>query len=113
MAGPSGQDLFLNLTGSGDTTLLAAPGAHLFIRVLHYNLTSDRPVTVLFKSGSETKTGTYGTFGSGGGIAPYSEEAAFDCNPNEALVGNLSVAANVIGNIRYTIKGGVTNQPGV
>lgn len=108
MAGPSGQDLFINLTGSGDTTLLDAPGANQFIRVIHFNVTSDRPVTLLFKSGSETKFGTYGTFGSGGGIAPYSEEAAFDLNPNEPLVGNLSVTANVIGNLRYTIKGGRT-----
>lgn len=110
MAGPSGEDLFINVTGSGDNTLLAAPGEHMFYRVLQYHLTSDRPTTVLFKSGSEEKNGTFATFGSGGGeVSPMdSGEAVFDCNLNEPLILNSSVEANILGSMRVVIKGGRT-----
>lgn len=102
-----GQDFLINATGSGDATLVAAPGPNLFIRVLHYHLTSDRPVVTLLKSGSTTKDIIYATAASGGGISTPEEggDGIFDCAVNEALVINLSTTANVGGAGRYTVKG--------
>ena len=103
-------DLLINATGSGDTTLHISPGDRQFVRVLHYHVTSDRPVTVQFWS-NPSSTGTlkdivYSTNASGGGLAtPEYNNGIFDCNVNESLVINLSNTANVGGALKYTLLG--------
>lgn len=103
------QDFLINATGSGDTTLVAAPGARQFIRVLHYHVTAKSPTVVTMKSGSTTKDICYATNASGGGIAtPEYPTGIFDCGLGEALIINLSTAASVGGAGKYTIKGQAT-----
>lgn len=107
---PTTGDKVIDVSASGDATLVSAPNANQFIRVYHYHVTADRPVTVKFKSGSEVKDVVYSTQSSGGGICtPEYQGGIFDCNNGEALVINLSTTANVGGALKYTIKGG---QPG-
>ncbi len=99
-------DVLINATGSGDTTLVAAPQANQFIRVYHYHITSDRPVITKFKSGSEIKDISYATVASGGGICtPEYQGGLWDCNNGEALVINLSGVASVGGTLKFTVKG--------
>lgn len=107
-------DFLINASGSGDTTLIAAPGAGKFIRVLHYHVTADRPVTAKFYSGSSStgtlKDSVYSTNVSGGGIStPYSPDGVINCGVNEPLTLNSSVAANVGGAGEYTVKGKPTS----
>lgn len=103
------QDFLINATGSGDTTLIPAGnlGTRSFIRVLHYHVTADRPVTVQFRSsGGTVKDIVYGTQASGGGIAtPEYPTGIFDLPNGEGLVINLSAGANVGGAGKFTVKG--------
>lgn len=101
----------INATGSGDTVLVPAPGPQAFIRLLHYHLTADRPVTCKLYSG-DSSTGTlkdvvYSTNASGGGIStPEHNSGLFDCGLNQALTLNLSATAGVGGEGHYTTQGG-------
>lgn len=103
-------DFLINASGSGDTTLLPAPGAGKFIRVLHYHLTAEAPTTVRFYSG-DSSTGTlkdvvYSTNVSGGGIStPQFSSPVFDCGINEPLTLNNSAAAGVGGSGQYEVHG--------
>lgn len=101
----------INLTGSGDSTIIAAPTiTGQFIRVMHYHFSSDRPTTVTIKGGSETVDICYATNASGGGIAtPEYTGGIFDLPVNTALVLNNSAVANVGGAGKYVIKGPVSN----
>lgn len=101
----------INASGSGDTVLVPAPGPQAFIRLLHYRLTADRPVTCKFYSG-DSSTGTlkdvvYSTNASGGGIStPEHNSGLFACGLNQPLTLNLSVAAGVGGGGQYVTQGG-------
>ena len=100
-------DYPINLTGSGDTTVVTPSSASQFVRVLHYHLSTDLGgTTVTFKSGSEVKDVCYATQAAGGGIAvPEYQDGVFDCNPGDALVVNNSAAKNVGGAVKYRIMG--------
>lgn len=100
-------DLVINVTGSGNTTLITAPSVTgQFIRVMQYHMSVDRPTVVKFLSDSEVKDICYATLASGGGIAtPEYAGGIFDCAINQALVLNNSAVAGVGGALKYTIKG--------
>lgn len=98
------QDFVVNATGTGDTTLVPAPGARQFIRVLNYHLTASATQTATWKSGSTTKCIDY--LGTGNAVdVDGGTTGIFDCAPGEALVLTAS-GGNVGGSGKYTIMGG-------
>lgn len=97
----------LVINGSTDgATLVAAPTARLFIRVVSLNLTAEADVDVTLKSNSTiiwaTKAMGGATTGAGIVLAPYQ---VIDCVPGEALVIGLSGSVTVQGSMEYVILG--------
>lgn len=89
-------------TIASDGTLVAAPiGPGAFIRVFSYHVSAAAAASVLWKSGSNS---LHTDYVGPGGIDP--EDAAggvFDCNPNEALV--IDVTGTLSGCGRYAVMG--------
>lgn len=97
------QDILIDLTGTGDTTLIAAPGARQFIRVYNYHLSGSATSIVTWKSAANKKAVDYLFVGNSLNIAD-PVNGIFDCNNGEALVINNS-AASVGGCLKYAILG--------
>lgn len=95
-------------TNTDGTTLIAAPTARMFIRVLGIDLTADGQVEVTLKSGSTVIWKTYSTNDAtvkGGIVLNTDMVRDLDCAPGEALVLGLDGAVSVAGTIEYTIYG--------
>jgi hypothetical protein len=100
----------INVSGSGDIQIGPTPAARQIVRVLHWHLTADKPVTCKWFSGPSASgnliDGTYSTNVSGGGlVSPMFEEGVMDTTPGQPLILNLSGAANVIGAAVITTPG--------
>ena len=93
-------------TSTDGATLVAAPTARLFIRVLSLNLTAEADVDVTLKSNTTviwyTKAMAGATTGAGIVLPP---NQVIDCTPGEALVIGLSGAVTVQGSLEYAIYG--------
>lgn len=93
-------------TSTDGDTLVAAPGAGKFIRIVGCDLTSNGAVTVSLKSNTTTKWKTYATTNAGGGaVLPLDESRDLDCDLNEPLKIGLSAVVAVAGSLTYAIKG--------
>lgn len=90
-------------------TLIAAPNAYQFIRIIGVDLTASADADVVsLKSGSTVKWSTYAmNRDDGGGIVPSNirPEAPVDMNNGEALVLGVGGGATVKGSIQYVVKG--------
>lgn len=96
------------ITGTGDTTLVAAPsagGGHAnpFIRITSLVLTASAVSVVTVKSGSTTIATVYMIAGGTVSI-PFNPEGMLDCDPAEAFIVNPS-AGNVGVFGTYVVKG--------
>jgi hypothetical protein len=89
---------------SGNQTVLAAPAANKFIRVLGYVLNAAGAVNVRW-SGSPTAGNTTGAMDLAAAGSTISSDLGFDLSPGDSLVLNLSAAVQVSGHVSYTIVG--------
>lgn len=94
-------------TASGDTEVIAAPGAGKFLRVHGYQISSRAALNeVQLRSATTPKAYTEAVAAAGGGVScPPSKLPYFECAANEALNVNLSAAGNVSVNVQYAIVG--------
>lgn len=97
-------------SGSGDTILVAAPGANKFIRVYGYVLMSAGATTPEFKDGAgNSLSGKIWACGAANGGVSASGTVGiggwFDCAVNTSLVLNNSAAIAVGGHVNYSILG--------
>jgi len=97
----------INISASGDNTIIAAPsGTSEYIVIDHINLVPNSAVSVLLKSGSTSLSGTYALTSNQGFVLEnsYQDEAGLiTCTVNEAFVINLSGAVQVSGFVKYRI----------
>ena len=92
---------------SGDTQLVAAPGANKKIRVHAYTIVCDGAVAVKFRTGTSADLTGAMSFAANGGVSPpWVQPGHFDCVVNEALNINLSGAVGVRGHLTYSIQPG-------
>lgn len=91
----------INVSASGDTTLVAAVAAKV-TRVIAYTLVCDAAVAVKFTSGAggTALTGAM-SYGVNGGATPQCDRGLFQTASNTALVINLSGAVGVRGHLTY------------
>lgn len=92
----------------GDT-LITAPNAYQFLRIIGVDLTASADADVVsLKSGSTVKWSTYAMNRTdGGGIVPsnISPQSPIDLNNGQALVLGVGGGATVKGSIQYVVKG--------
>lgn len=97
----------INVSVAGDTTLVAAPGAALRIKVINYVLVVSGALSVYFRSGvgGTAITGPM-PLASNGGISATGHIGShlFDVGVNTALVLNLSASVQVAGHLSYFIE---------
>lgn len=90
-------------------TLVVAPNAYQFIRIIGIDLTASADADVVsLKSGSTVKWSTYAMNRSdGGGIVPSNigPQTPIDLNNGEALVLGVGGGATVKGSIEWIVKG--------
>lgn len=96
----------INVSSSGDTTLIAAPGDGRRIAVSHVHAQAAAAMNVTLKSGSTAITGPMPQAAGGGWVTPPPTHTAqywYICNNNEALVINLSAAVQLGGILWYDV----------
>lgn len=94
----------INKSSSGDTTLIAAPGAGRFIRVYRVKVMSNGDTNVSLKSGSTVLDGPC-PLTDGNGYAEQDDRGAFNCGINEAFIINQTGTAQLGGSCSYAVKG--------
>jgi hypothetical protein len=102
----------INATASGDNTIVPAV-PNKYIRVLAYTALTDANVTIKWKSNSTDISGPMPILASGGlapsigqlGTAGYGTFGLCETEAGQALILNLSAAANVGGMITYYLIG--------
>lgn len=95
----------IDTAASGDTTLVAAPTATQFIRVMSYVMTAAGSVVVKMYDGTNEYVGP-ATMAAASTISDHgNREPAFDCQPGQPLKINLSAPIQVSGVLRYVVKG--------
>lgn len=98
----------INISTSGDNTIIAAPGAGKRIYIDHLNLLSAGTSTVTLKNGAATAlSGAYAmTTGAGLALdnAPVLEHGILECSDNIAFIINLGSAVSMQGFVRYRIE---------
>lgn len=95
----------IDTAASGNTSLVATPGASKKIVVRSYLLIAGAAVNVKFRSANTDLTGALPLAANGGASAPGNPELAwFETAANEALNINLSGAVQVSGHIAYTVE---------
>ena len=94
----------VSVSSSGDSTIVAAPGAGKFIRVFSYGLIAGGTVNATWKSGSSARTGPLPLIVNSGSNET-DPNGLFDCGVNEALVLGLSSPVQVSGRVRYEVFG--------
>lgn len=98
---PAPDNFFITLTGAGSQTLVAAPAAPAWVRVLSYHASAPATATLDWKTGSTTLFRD--NLAANNPVSTEDEEGVFNCNPGEALV--VTGSARVDGAGRYTICG--------
>lgn len=93
----------LNATTSGNTSLVAAAGTGLMIRVVSVIVTAETATTVKFQSATTNITCNFFVGATGGFVLPHNDEGWFQTAANEALNLNLSAANNVSVLINYKV----------
>jgi hypothetical protein len=101
---PALQRAFATPAAAGDTQLVAAQGAGLFIKVHAVLLMASATVNVKLKSGGATDISPLFPIGANGGFAaPYNEKGWFITAANDALNVNLSGAVSTAVHVLYTV----------
>lgn len=89
---------------SGDNTVVAAQGPGKSIKVLGYTMIGAGTVNARWKSGASNNRSGPMTLTAGTGASPaVTTDGQFVCEPNEALVLNLSAAVAVNGHVTYVV----------
>lgn len=98
-------DANIEAAANGDNTIIAAPGAGLRLRLLHFNFTARAAVNARLKSAATSRSGLYNlvaggsvSFDAPGGIHTK------DMATNEAFVINLSAAVGIDGFVLYFVE---------
>jgi hypothetical protein len=94
---------------SGDTSVVAAPGAGLRIRVHSYRLVGGNGATANTAKWTDGAAGTVKETldvlaNTGSAPSTNRPDYLFQCSPNTALVLNLSAAQRVTGGVSYSIE---------
>lgn len=96
----------IDITTSGDNTVIAAQGAGTYIAIDHINFIVTTAVGLTFKSGSTSLSGAY-PFDTKQALAldnaMQAEKGVITCNDNEAFIINLDGPVQVSGFVRYRI----------
>lgn len=89
----------INISTSGDNTIINAPGIDQKIRILQYTIIASGAVDITFKAGSRTIFGPVQADSTSGVQAPKqpNEEAYFELDLNEGWIINLSDSVQVGG----------------
>lgn len=100
----------VTLTASGDTTVIAAPGAGKAIQIYALHVQPDAAVSFILKAGTTSLTGPVPQVAGGGWVyqlPPYDPTGNtfwFEGGDNEAIKINQSGAVNSGGVILYRVK---------
>lgn len=95
---------FLDPSGAGDNSLVAAPGAGFKIVVFGYQITNGGTANnVRFRSAANSVTSLKALAINGGTNVVPGERPLFECNANEALNINLSGATAVGVDLQFLI----------
>lgn len=94
----------INVSTSGDQTLVAAQGTGKIINLVSYTLVVNGAVTLQWKSGTNNKSGAM-SFAANGGASPSGsvEAPVLWTNANEALILNLGTSVQVSGHYVYYV----------
>ncbi len=97
----------VNLAGSGDNTVIAAPPANKFLRIHGYVLTAGGTVNVFLKDGAGGQySGPLQLSTNGGVSAPIGFPSGWlDLPPGTSFVLNLSSSVQLGGHIAYEVVG--------
>lgn len=96
----------INISTSGDNTIILAPGDGKYLIIDHINLVPAAIVTVQLKDGTTNYGGAYSLTASQGFVlenSMHNEHGVITCSNNSAFKINLSGAVQVSGFIRYRI----------
>lgn len=100
------KNVAINITTSGDNTIIAAQGEGTYIAIDHINFIATTSVGLTFKSGSTSLSGAY-PLDTKQAVAldnaMCAEKGIITCGNNEAFIINLDGAVQVSGFIRYRI----------
>jgi hypothetical protein len=98
----------IDLSASGDNTIITCPDTDKYIAIDHINFLVETAVDLTFKSGSTAISGTY-TLDAKQAIALdnacSSQKGVINCSAGEDFVITLSAAVQVSGFVRYRIIG--------
>lgn len=96
----------IDTSASGDTTVIAAPGAGKFLRVHGYDLAPAGTVSVKWKdTAGASYSGVMPTVVGAGPNEAFAHDGLFDLAANTGLVLNLSGAVQVGGTVDYSVRG--------
>ncbi len=99
----------ISINATGDTTLLAAQGARLFIRTKGLDLTSSDALVVELRGttkGTIWSTEAMNNSGQAGGIVLNADQVRdLDTNPGDALIIGCTGSATLKGSLDYVVLG--------
>lgn len=95
----------INVSSSGDSTIIAAPGDGKFLQIFGYVFVESAATAVTFKAGSDAITGPMSA-GANGGVSAFSgtNDPLFNLPNNTAFVLNSSAAVQVSGHVQYAVR---------
>ena len=96
----------INISSSGDNTIISAPGAGQYLAIDHINLLPTTAVTVQFKDGTTSFGGPYPLDAKQSLVldnSSSSQEGIITTSANAAFIINLGSAVQVGGFVRYRI----------
>ena len=98
----------IDISSSGDNTIISAPDAGKYLAIDHINFIPETAVSLTFKSGSTAISGTY-SLDTKQAIAldnaMQAQKGVITCADNSTFVINLGAAVQVSGFVRYRIVG--------
>lgn len=94
---------FVNASASGNTLLVAAPGANRKIRVISVNIVAAAGVTVKFQTNVTDISSGKALAANGGLVLPANELGWYECALNDPLNINLGGAVAVGVDISYVV----------
>lgn len=98
-------NVVIDCSSSGDNTIIAAPGAHQFIRIYSIKIMSYGTVNVSLKSASTVIDGPVPLVVDSGYVESDGANGKFQLGLGEAFIVNLSGGVRVTGNVVYSIFG--------
>jgi len=98
---PSAQ---INVSTSGDNTIIAAPPAPQFLRIFSIKIGAYGAVNVSLKSGSVVLDGPFPCTTDSGYAESDGINGLMDCAVNQPFIVNLDGAVQVAGRVTYAVK---------